>query len=117
MRRQLAILGFLIAALGITSHDAIAQRGMTRVAGNVIEEGGSGSAIGGVQIQAKYNGASIFDTSSDDKGLWAIGGMGKGDWSIVFEKPGYVSRSVKLFLPVDLSRVPKITVALKKGST
>ena len=117
MRRQIAILGVLIAVLSVTSSHVIAQRGMTRVAGVVVEEGGSAGAIGGVQIQAKYNGSSIFDTSSDDKGSWAIGGMGKGDWNIVFEKPGYVTRSVKLFLPVDLSRVPKITVAMKKGST
>jgi hypothetical protein len=101
--------------LSIASSGVTAQKGMTRINGTVTEDSG-GNAIRGVVVQARFAGSSVFDTSTDDKGDWAIGGMGKGEWEIVFEKSGYQPRRVHLVLPVDLSRVPKITVTLKKGS-
>jgi hypothetical protein len=108
--RILALAATLVA---LVQGHAVAQRGLTRITGKVTAD--SGGPVAGVQIKAVFGGNKIFDTSSNDSGEWSIGGMGKGEWEIVFEKAGYAQSRAKVVLPVDLSRVPPIAVTLKKG--
>jgi hypothetical protein len=95
---------------------AFAQfRGMGRIGGTVVDDGGS--PLSGVVITAKLPGTTgVIDSKSDDKGAWFVGGMGKGDWEVTFEKAGFAPRHAKVVLPVELARVPPIAVTMKKGS-
>lgn len=100
----------------LTTSAAFAQlRGMGRIQGTVTDE--SGAPLGGVMITAKLPGTSgSIEAKSDDKGTWAVGGLGKGEWEVDFDKPGYGGRHARVILPVELARVPAIAVTMKKGS-
>jgi hypothetical protein len=110
------LLFAVIAALSFTTVASAQLRGMGRVAGSVVDD--SGGALPGVSVTATLEGrVGSITASSDDKGAWAIGGITKGDWDVVFEKSGYGSGRAKIHLPVELARVPPITVTMKKAST
>ena len=91
------------------------MRGMGRFAGTVTDE--SGAPLPGVTVKAVMSGGTApIAVASDDKGAWAIGGLGKGEWDVLFEKNGFTPRKAKVTLPVELARVPPIAMALKKAS-
>jgi len=113
MKRRMRVLAFAATLVALGQGPAMAQRGLTRITGKVSADGGG--PVAGVQIKAVFGGNKIFDTSSNDNGEWSIGGMGKGEWELVFDKAGYAQGRAKVLLPVDLSRVPPIAVTLKKG--
>ena len=109
-------LGLAVVALMLVASTAYAQlHGMGRIQGTVAEDGGG--PLADVTIKATLPGSSGEITgTSDAKGQWIIGGMGKGEWDVVFEKPGYAPRKAKVTLAVELARVPPIAVAMKKAS-
>ncbi len=91
------------------------MRGMGRFAGTVTDE--TGAPLPGVSVKAVMSGGTTpIAVASDDKGAWAIGGVGKGEWDVMFEKNGFAPRKAKVTLPVELARVPPIAMALKKAS-
>ena len=106
----------LIALVACVPGIADAQmRGMGRFAGTVTDEGGA--PLPGVTVKAVMSGGTAsIEVASDDKGAWAIGGVGKGEWDVMFEKSGFATRKAKVTLPVELARVPLIAMALKKAS-
>jgi hypothetical protein len=107
----LAILVILAAA-----SDAGAQmRGMGRIQGTVTDM--DGAPLSGVSISAKNSDASASITSkSDDKGVWYVAGLARGDWQVEFDKAGYDKRHAKVVLPVELARAPPIVITMKKAS-
>jgi hypothetical protein len=108
----LAVIGFV--ALGPCVADA-QMRGMGRFGGTVTDE--SGAPLPGVTVKAVMAGGTApITAASDDKGAWAVGGVGKGEWEVVFEKAGFAPRKAKVTLPVELARVPPIAMAMKKAS-
>jgi hypothetical protein len=89
-------------------------RGLGRIAGKVTD--GGGAPLPGVAIKATIAGATgSIESTSDDTGAWAVGGMAKGEWDVTFEKPGYAPRKAKVILPAEMARVPPIVVAMQKG--
>src|SRR5689334_9512537 len=101
----------LVMGIGATAYAQL--HGMGRIQGTVAEDGGG--PLEGVEIKATLPGSSGEITAkSDAKGEWIIGGMGRGDWDVVFEKPGYAPRKAKVSLQVELARIPAIAVAMKK---
>ena len=112
MKRVILALTLLVG-IGSTAYAQL--HGMGRIQGTVAEEGGA--PLPDVSIKATLPGSSGEITgTSDAKGQWIIGGMGKGEWDVVFEKPGYAPRKAKVTLAVELARVPPIAVAMKKAS-
>ena len=109
-------LGLAVVALMLVASTAYAQlHGMGRIQGTVAEDGGG--PLADVTIKATLPGsAGEITGTSDAKGQWLIGGMGKGEWDVIFEKPGYAPRKAKVSLTVELARVPPIAVAMKKAS-
>src|SRR5262245_21342514 len=109
MKRLMALAAF---ALALASNAGAQMRGMGRISGTVNDE--TGAPVAGVAIKAKLPGSSgALDSKSDDKGAWYVGGMGKGEWDVEFDKPGYGQRRAKVILPVELARVPPIVITLK----
>lgn len=89
-------------------------RGLGRIAGKVTD--GGGAPLSGVAIKATLPGMTgSIDSTSDDSGDWAVGGMAKGEWDVVFEKSGYAPRRAKVILPAEMAKVPPIVVAMQKG--
>lgn len=100
------------AVVLVSSSTAFAQRGMGRFAGVVVDE--SGSPVEGAKVTARLDGATVEGTS-DDKGAWAVAGVGKGVWMVEFRKPGFTPRAAKVILERELDKVPAIKMELKKG--
>lgn len=111
-RMILFAAGVCLTAMMAT--DSVADvRGMNRIAGTVTEP--SGEPVAGVSIKATLEGSvAAIEGTSDEKGSWYVAGMPKGEWSVVFTKPGYSGTKARVILPVDMSRVPPIKVVLKK---
>jgi hypothetical protein len=108
------MLATLVALAAVSSADA-QIRGMGRIQGTVVDEGGA--PLAGVVITAKLPGrAGDIGSKTDDKGVWYVGGMARGEWLVDFEKPGYGERHAKINLEVEIARVPPIAVTMKKGA-
>jgi len=111
--RKLSAWVFGVCVFGLMTAGVFADlRGMNRIAGTVTDDGGAPMA--GVAVKATFETGGVLDATTDDKGAWAVGGMGKGEWSVVFAKPGYSLTKAKVVLPADMSRVPPIKIVLKK---
>lgn len=112
MKRMLVLVAgvCLLAGLSVQASDV---RGMNRIAGTVTDPGGA--PVAGVTIKATLDSAGgTIDAQSDDKGAWFVAGMAKGEWSVVFLKPGFTGQKAKVILPADMSRTPPIKIVLKK---
>ena len=112
MKRVLLVI-VVLCTLGSTVYAQL--RGLGRIQGSVVDE--SGAPLTDVKIRATlpdYDGG--VDSSTDKKGEWIIGGLGRGDWDVVFEKAGYASRRAKVKLQIEMARVPPIAVTLKKAA-
>lgn len=108
------LLAVMVLVLGLSTSMSAQLRGMGRVQGTVLDE--SGAPLTDVTVKATLVGsAGSIDAASNGKGEWAIGGMGKGEWEVTFEKAGYAPRKAKISLPVELARVPPVPVTLKKS--
>jgi hypothetical protein len=108
------ILAALVVAAAASSADA-QIRGMGRIRGTVVDEGGS--PLSDVVVTAKLSGRTgDIGAKSDNKGVWTVGGMARGEWQVDFEKAGYTDRHAKVTLEVEIARVPAIAVTMKKGA-
>ena len=88
-------------------------RGLGRISGTVSDDGGA--PIKGVNIRATLQGTEgVIESTTDEKGLFAVSGVAKGEWHVVFQVAGYVPTAAKVVLHAELARVPPIAVVLKK---
>jgi hypothetical protein len=108
------LLAMAVAVLGLSVNAWAQLHGMGRVQGSVSDEGGA--PLEGVTVKATLAGSTgSIDGASNAKGEWAIGGMGKGEWDVTFEKAGFAPRKAKINLTVELARIPPIPVTMKKS--
>ena len=108
------LLVAVVLMMGLVSTAYAQLHGMGRIQGSVVDE--AGAPITDVTVKATLAGSTgSIDATSNGKGEWIIGGMGKGEWDVTFEKAGYAPRKAKVSLTVELARVPPIPVTMKKG--
>ena len=108
------LLAMTVLILGLTATADAQLHGMGRIQGTVVDD--SGAPVTEVTVKATLAGSSgSIDGSSNGKGEWAIGGMGKGEWDVTFEKAGFAPRKAKINLTVELARIPPIPVTMKKS--
>jgi hypothetical protein len=113
--RRLAGLVLAIGLLMMPTTVGAQMRGMGRITGTVTD--GSGAPLADVKITARMAGFSgVIDATSDDHGTWALGGIARGEWDVVFEKSGYAPTRAKVTLQAELSRIPPIAITLRKAS-
>ena len=84
--RMAAAFGMiLILTLALSAQQG---RGRGRIRGSVVDQ--DGNPLQGAKITAVFKQSGIkFDTTTDKKGNWAIGGLGSGQFLIVAEMEGY----------------------------
>lgn len=105
----------VLALVGVGATASAQLHGMGRIQGTVADEGGA--PLADVAVTATLPGsAGEITGTSDAKGRWIVGGLGRGEWEVVFSKPGFAPRKAKVSLTVELARIPAIAVALKKAS-
>ena len=112
---RLKFVSVFVAMLMMPPVVGLAQmRGLGRVGGTVTDAGGA--PIAEVNISATLSGsAGTIEAKSDEKGGWAVAGMGKGEWHVTFQKAGFEPKAAKVILDAELARVPSIAIALKKS--
>lgn len=108
----LIVFAWLALGGGFVTNLAAQMRGLGRIEGTVVDQ--SGTPLEGVSVRAPLGGGSAMDTTTDARGRWALGGIGRGEWKIEFRKAGYSPLLVKVILERELDRVKPITVTLKK---
>ncbi len=114
MRRK-AVWTAVAVFLGVASGVFAEVRGMGRITGTVRD--GGGTPVAGVTVTATLKGAkSEIEATTDDKGLWAVYGVGKGEWHVEFHKAGYTPVAARVTLEAELSRVPPIAITLKRDA-
>lgn len=103
-----AFLFYTIAAASLSAQ----IRGLGRLDGTVVDE--SGAPLPGVSVKAPLVGGGAIEATTDEKGEWAVRGIGRGEWKIEFRKEGYVTVVAKVLLEREIDRVKPIKIVLKK---
>jgi tetratricopeptide (TPR) repeat protein len=106
-------IGALIVLFSAAMSAAQAGRGTARIGGVVVDA--VGNPIPSAKVVAVYQEDSEvkIETTANDKGEWAILGVGTGGWLITASAEGYLPNSVN-FVSKQLSKNPKITITLQK---
>jgi hypothetical protein len=90
-------------------------RGLGQFRGTVNDD--DGTPMKSVNIRATLQGTTgVIEQTTDDKGLWVVNGVAKGEWHVTFQIGGYTPVGAKVTLPSELARVAPISVVLKKVS-
>jgi tetratricopeptide (TPR) repeat protein len=88
-------------------------RGRGRIRGSVV--GQDGNPLQGAKITAVFKQSGMkFDTTTDKKGNWAIGGLGSGQFLIVAEREGYETAQQDITVSQFSANNPAINLTLKK---
>jgi len=103
----------LISLFVTSSLWAQAGRGEGRIRGTIVDE--NQKRIPDVKIicEFKENPEVKRETFTNDKGRWAILGLGTGMWKITASKEGYIPAVTEIFVR-QLQRNPKIELTLKE---
>ncbi len=113
MKKRLLITGFSILAL-IVFLNSQENMGKGRIVGTVTDENGA-PIEGALVIVQSTRGETKLEGRSDDKGRFAIVGLGSGSWRVTASIEGYQSASIEMSVR-QLSQNPPISFALRKLS-
>ena len=108
MQTYKIILFSAIICLFITSSLwAQAGRGEGRIQGTIVDENNKGIPSAKIVCEFKDNPEIKMEANTNDKGKWAILGIGTGMWKITASKEGYVPATTEIYVR-QLQRNPKI---------
>jgi tetratricopeptide (TPR) repeat protein len=110
----IAILSAVLFSFLSLSHAfAQAGRGMARVFGVVIDDKGNPIPSIKVVMSLMEQEQIQREGTTNQKGEWAILGLGTGDWIITASAAGYLSETKHIYVR-QLEKNPKVTLTLKK---
>jgi len=116
MRNKNTLLIFLVFALclslslGLSAQEG---RGKGRVRGKVHDE--AGNPLEGAKIVAQHLGSeTTFESKSDEKGNWAVVGLGTGNFRITVSKEGYGTVYHDMRVSQFSKKNPPLDVTLRK---
>jgi tetratricopeptide (TPR) repeat protein len=113
MKKRLLITGLFIIAL-IVSLAAQEDIGRGRITGTVTDEAGA-PLEGALVVAQSTRSETKLEGRSDEKGRFAIVGLGTGNWQVTASMNGYQSASLEMNVR-QLSQNPPISFTLKKLS-
>jgi len=114
--RNIYVILSVVILFSLTNLYAQQGRGRGRIKGTVVDE--SGVPLEGVKVVAqhlKYN--TLFEGKSDDKGNWAIAGLGTGLFRITASKEGYDSAYQEMQVSQFARNNPAVEFILNKTRT
>ena len=109
-----AVLFALVLSLA-SAASAQEWKGLGRIAGKVVDE--SKKPIDGVVVKAVMpasNNRGPEDSSTNNKGDWAVGGISRGQWALDFVKDGYETVSISVMVQEGV-RIPPMEIVMKKA--
>ena len=113
MKKRLIITGLFVIAM-IVASTAQEDIGRGRITGTVTDE--SGLPIEGALVVAQSTRSETkLEGRSDEKGRFAIAGLGTGNWQVTASMNGYQSANLEMNVR-QLSQNPPISFTLKKLS-
>ena len=111
-RFRLLILGAVILSLTLTLA-AQQGRGRGRIRGLIEDQ--DGNPLPDAKITAVFKESGLtFNAKSDNKGNWAMGGLGSGQFLIVAELDGYTPAQKDLTVSQFSSNNPAVTLTLTR---
>ncbi|MFZ2052955.1 MAG: tetratricopeptide repeat protein [Candidatus Aminicenantales bacterium] len=113
MKKRLLITGLFIIALIVTLA-AQEDIGKGRITGTVTDENGT-PLEGALVVAQSTRSETRLEGRSDEKGRFAIAGLGTGTWRVMASMDGYQSSSLEMNVR-QLSQNPPIVFTLKKLS-
>ncbi len=111
--RNTYVIFFVLILFSVTSLYAQQGRGRGRIKGTVVDE--TGVPLVGVKVVAqhlKYN--TLFEGKSDEKGNWAIAGLGTGAFRVTASIEGYDSSFQEMSVSQFARNNPAIAFTLNK---
>ena len=92
---------------------AQAGRGKGRLSGSVMDESQNGIPSAKIVCEFIANIELKKEATSNDKGEWAVLGLGTGMWKVTASKEGYIPSFSEVYVR-QLQRNPQVTLTLKK---
>lgn len=112
--RLVRVAAALLCAAHFSSVNLVAQtRGLGAVSGSVTSEGGD--PVAGATVKFMLPDGETIDSKSDAAGKWRVGGLGKGEWRVMFAAEGYASRVVKFIVERETLNGDPVRIVLKKA--
>ncbi|MDY0297203.1 MAG: tetratricopeptide repeat protein [Acidobacteriota bacterium] len=115
-QRKWMILTLAVIAVGLLAFPMEAQRlghGKARLNGDVVNQEGNPVANAQVELMFEDN-VTKFTATTDEKGEWAVIGLGSGQFRITVSAEGYIPAQ-KLVQVSQLNRNPKVQHQLQKA--
>jgi tetratricopeptide (TPR) repeat protein len=112
-RKNIYVILCILILFSVTTLHAQQGRGRGRIKGTVVDE--TGVPMEGVKVVAqhlKYN--TLFEGKSDEKGNWAIAGLGTGMFRITASKEGYDSSFHEMQVSQFARNNPAVAFTLNK---
>jgi tetratricopeptide (TPR) repeat protein len=112
--RNIYVIICVLILFSATSLYAQQGRGRGRIKGTVVDE--TGAPLEGVKVVAqhlKYN--TLFEGKSDEKGNWAIAGLGTGVFRVTATKEGYEPTYQEMQVSQFARNNPSIDFVLNKA--
>jgi tetratricopeptide (TPR) repeat protein len=110
--KKTVFLSMILIFLGVSFAYSQGYKGKGRVKGMVTDQ--DGNPIEGVTVKLYcIRGASGFEVTTDNEGVWRANYIRNGPYDIDFNKPGYMPKSINVNIN-EFGRNPDIEVSLQK---
>lgn len=86
-------------------------RGLGRMTGTVVDEGGT--PVAEATIRADLLGLGGTTVKTDEKGQWIVSGIAKGEWLVTIAKEGMAMQKVKVVVQ-EMAPPTMVRTTLKK---
>jgi hypothetical protein len=113
MTARIVLVLLLVSGLMATSA-AGQSRGLGRVKGVAVDA--AGKPVADVALQTMTGDGLVITGKSSGDGTWSLLGLGKGEWTVSFKKPGFADKLVKLIIEKELMVSNPVKITMAKGS-
>lgn len=113
MRRVLFSLAVVMMVLAVAGPASAQWRGMGRLTGKVVDDGGA--PVANIAVKAEFAQGGTTEIKTDDKGKFILAGIAKGEWVLTFAQAGMITVKYKTEVR-EMAVMPEVNVTLKKRS-
>jgi Flp pilus assembly protein TadD len=111
LKRTASSLIFLVALFAGAAFASEDWRGQNRLAGTITDAGGKPVKGAVVALRLQKGSNSGPDVKADDRGKWAMLGLGAGSWNIDVTAPGFQTKQLSVSIS-EGERLPPMKITL-----